>query len=440
VTEETLLRDETIIEELVPAAQRRPRRERGESPLLVVDGLRTSFHTRDGVVRAVDGISFSVDRGEIVGLVGESGCGKSVTSLSILRLIARPGIIEGGRIVFDGRDLLTISGDEMRKLRGDAISMIFQQPTSSLNPVWDVGTQISEVLELHRNMKGKAAKARAIELLRMVGIPDPERRLKAYPHELSGGMAQRVMIAMALACEPDLLIADEPTTALDVTIQAQILDLMRKLREETGTAIILITHDLGVVAEMCDRVAVMYAGEIVEQTDVATLFREPLHPYTRGLIGSIPVMGDLRAELAVIPGNVPNLIDLPAACRFAPRCAARVEHEVTLATELHPELLPVGDGHDVRCWLYHDATGGQRPRPTLTPIREAAPSEVTAALEADLVAEEAAALAAALAAEDVPVESEAGDGEGEVGDGEGEVGDGEAGADEAEPESAGRPT
>ena len=223
-------------------------------------GLRTTFATRDGMVRAVDGIDFHVDRGEIMGLVGESGCGKSVTSLSILRLIGSPGRVEAGEVIFDGTDLLKIGDDEMRQIRGDRISMIFQQPTSSLNPVWDVGARSSEVLEIHRDMKRTAARARAAELLRMVGIPDPERRLKAYPHEMSGGMAQRVMIAMALACEPELLIADEPTTALDVTIQAQILDLMRELRDETGTAIILITHDLGVVAEMCDRVAVMYAG------------------------------------------------------------------------------------------------------------------------------------------------------------------------------------
>jgi len=211
-------------------------------------------------------------------------------------------------------------------------------------------------------MKSKAARARALDLLRMVGIPDPERRLKAFPHEMSGGMAQRVMIAMALACEPELLIADEPTTALDVTIQAQILDLIRNLREETGTAVILITHDLGVVAEMCDRVAVMYAGEIVEHTSVAALFRDPLHPYTRGLIGSLPVVGEEKDELAVIPGNVPNLIDLPKGCRFAPRCAARVLEDVRIATEVHPSLLPVGSDHDVRCWLYHDAAGNLMPR------------------------------------------------------------------------------
>jgi peptide/nickel transport system ATP-binding protein len=323
------------IEEITPAAQRRHRI--GER-LLDVRGLRTSFHTRDGIVRAVDGIDFHVDRGEIMGLVGESGCGKSVTSLSILRLVPPPGRIEAGEVVFAGQDLLKLPLSKMRDLRGDGISMIFQQPTSSLNPVFDVGFQLGEVLEIHRNMRRRAARARALELLQMVGIPDPKRRLDAYPHEMSGGMAQRVMIAMALACEPELLIADEPTTALDVTIQAQILDLMRKLQRETGTAIVLITHDLGVVAEMCDRVAVMYAGEIVEQTDVRTLFRSPKHPYTQGLIGSIPILGATKEELAVIPGNVPNLIDLPPACRFAPRCLARVEHDVVLATERHPQL------------------------------------------------------------------------------------------------------
>ena len=325
-------------------------------------GLRTSFYTRDGVVRAVDGIDFHVDRGEIMGLVGESGCGKSVTSLSIMRLVASPGRIEAGEVMFDGIDLLKISSEEMRKIRGDRISMVFQQPTSSLNPVWDVGQQIEEVLRIHRNLDGKVAEARALELLRMVGIPDPQRRLKAFPHELSGGMRQRVMIAMALACEPELLIADEPTTALDVTIQAQILDLMRNLRDETGTAIVLITHDLGVVAEMCDRVAVMYAGEIVEQTDVTTLFRDPLHPYTRGLIASIPVVGRVQDELAVIPGNVPNLIDLPKGCRFAPRCLTRIEQDVVMALEVHPELNQLGPGHTVRCWVYHDARGVPMPR------------------------------------------------------------------------------
>ena len=371
-------REAAELSEINPELQRRRHRSDSpdERPLLEVQGLRTSFHTRDGVVRAVDGINFEVRRGEILGLVGESGCGKSVTSMSIMRLIAPPGRIEAGRVMFDGRNLLDLTTDEMRRIRGDRISMIFQQPQSSLNPVWDVGRQLGEVLEIHRAMKRKAARSRATDLLRMVGIPDPERRLAAYPHELSGGMAQRVMIAMALACEPELLIADEPTTALDVTIQAQILDLIRDLRAQTGTAVILITHDLGVVAEMCDRVAVMYAGEIVEQAATGPLFREPLHPYTRGLIDSIPVLGATRDELRVIPGNVPNLIDLPAACRFAPRCGARVAENVVDATEVHPELAEVAPGHLVRCWLYRDREG--RVVRTAAPDSFRAPTELTA--------------------------------------------------------------
>ena len=348
--------EETIVSELVPESQRRRKGEVGRM-LLEVKDLHTSFRTGDGLVRAVTGVDFNIRRGEVLGLVGESGCGKSVTSLSILRLINPPGRIDSGEILFDGQDLLQLREPAMRDLRGNRISMIFQQPTSALNPVLDLGFQVGEVLEAHRNMKRKVARERALELLRMVGIADPERRLKAYPHETSGGMAQRVMIAMALACEPELLIADEPTTALDVTIQAQILDLMRRLQEETGTAIILITHDLGVVAEMADRIAVMYAGEIVEQADTQTLFRDPRHPYTKGLISSIPVVGEIRDELAVIPGNVPNLIDLPPACRFAPRCLSRVEESVELSEQLHPQLLPVDATHEARCWLYHDRDG-----------------------------------------------------------------------------------
>ncbi len=339
-----------------------PRRRVGAAGdrLLDVRNLHTSFRTSDGIVRAVDGVDFHVDRGEILGLVGESGCGKSVTSLSLMGLVAKPGKIEAGEVIFDGRDLLTLPSKELRELRGDRISMIFQQPTSSLNPVYNIGWQIGEVLELHRNLKRGPARERAGELLRMVGIPDPISRLAAFPHSLSGGMAQRVMIAMALACEPELLIADEPTTALDVTIQAQILDLMRDLQRETGTAIILITHDLGVVAEMCDRVAVMYAGEIVEQTDVRSLFADPKHPYTQGLIGSVPTLGQVQPELTTIPGAVPNLIDLPPACRFAPRCRARIEKSVPYCEEIHPELRLVEEGqvgHDVRCWIYHRPEG-----------------------------------------------------------------------------------
>jgi oligopeptide/dipeptide ABC transporter ATP-binding protein len=351
------------------AAQPAARDTRTDAVLLDVRGLRTSFHLSEGTVRAVTGVDFAVHRGEILGLVGESGCGKTVTSLSMLRLIARPGVIEGGEVVFDGEDLLGLPEKRMREIRGNRISMIFQQPTSSLNPVLNVGFQVGEVLEAHQNMKRKAARERALELLHMVGIPDPARRLSAYPHELSGGMAQRVMIAMALACE--LLIADEPTTALDVTIQAQILDLMRSLQRETGTAIILITHDLGVVAEMCDRVAVMYAGEIIEQADTRTLFSHPLHPYSQGLIGSVPILGQPKSELAVIPGVVPNLIDLPPGCRFAPRCQARVEYDVLPATEVHPELQQTDGDHPVRCWLYHTSTATPEWKPPLAAAAEA---------------------------------------------------------------------
>ena len=320
--------------------------------ILEIKGLRTYFHTRDGIVKAVDGVDFHVNAGEIVGLVGESGCGKSVTSLSIMRLIAHPGEIESGRIIFDGENLLNKSRSQMTKIRGDRVSMIFQQPTSSLNPVYPVGLQVSEVLEIHRHMKRAVGKRRAVEMLRKVGIPESERRAVAYPHEMSGGMAQRVMIAMALACSPELLIADEPTTALDVTIQAQILDLMRGLQSEFGTAIILITHDLGVVAEMASRVAVMYAGEIVEETDIRVLFRNPHHPYTQGLIGSVPVLGQTKEELEVIPGNVPNLIDLSQGCRFAPRCKARIDRALDICTQERPRLKQVSSGHTARCWLY----------------------------------------------------------------------------------------
>jgi len=243
----------------------------------------------------------------------------------------------------------------MMKIRGNRVSMIFQQPQSALNPVFRAGDQISEVLNIHQDFGKEAGRKRAVELLKLVGIPEPESRAQSFPHELSGGMAQRVMIAMALACVPDLLIADEPTTALDVTIQAQILDLMRDMRTQLGSAMILITHDLGVIAEMADRVAVMYAGEIVEQSPVASLFDEPLHPYTKGLIGSIPVLGEVRERLDVIPGSVPNLVNLPTGCRFAPRCMARVEHNLSICADKRPELVEVYEGHKVRCWLYQDS-------------------------------------------------------------------------------------
>jgi oligopeptide/dipeptide ABC transporter ATP-binding protein len=278
-----------------------------------------------------------------------------VTSLSIMRLISKPGRIDEGEILLDGENLLKLPEDEMIKVRGNRISMIFQQPQTALNPVFKVGDQLAEVLDVHQDLGKDAGWKRAVALLKMVGVPDPERRAEAYPHELSGGMAQRVMIAMALACVPELLIADEPTTALDVTIQAQILDLMRDLRREMGTSVILITHDLGVVAEMAERVAVMYAGEIVEQTDVNSLFDQPLHPYTQGLIGSIPVLGQIKERLEVIPGSVPNLVNLPPGCRFAPRCQARFKYGCTICAEVKPELTEVKEGHLVRCWLYQNA-------------------------------------------------------------------------------------
>jgi len=326
-------------------------------PLLEVRNLKTYFFTDDGVVKAVDGVDFAIRPGEVLGLVGESGCGKSVTSFSILRLVGIPGKIVDGQIFFEGQDLLRLKEDEMVKMRGNRISMIFQQPQSSLNPVYKVGDQVAEVLQVHQNVKKEEAWERAVELLRLVGIPDPARKAHAYPHEMSGGQAQRVMIAMALALNPQLLIADEPTTALDVTIQAQILGLMRDLRERMGTAVILITHDLGVIAEMADRVAVMYAGRIVEETDAASLFDDPLHPYTQGLIGSIPILGEVREKLDVIPGSVPNLINLPPGCRFAPRCRARIQYNCTVCTEIEPELVEVAPGHTVRCWIYVDHDG-----------------------------------------------------------------------------------
>jgi oligopeptide/dipeptide ABC transporter ATP-binding protein len=328
---------------------------------LEVKGLKTYFYTEDGIVRAVDGVDFEVYPGEVLGIVGESGCGKSVTSLSIMGLIAKPGKIDAGKILLDGENLLEFSEEEMIKIRGNRISMIFQQPQTALNPVFKVGDQLAEVLDVHQDLGKEAGWQRAIALLKMVGVPDPERRVEAYPHELSGGMAQRVMIAMALACIPELLIADEPTTALDVTIQAQILDLMRDMRKEMNTSVILITHDLGVVAEMAERVAVMYAGEIVEQTDVNSLFDEPLHPYTQGLIGSIPILGEIKDRLDVIPGSVPNLVNLPPGCRFAPRCQARLEHNLAICAEQKPELEETKTGHKVRCWLYQETEGHTPP-------------------------------------------------------------------------------
>ncbi len=323
-----------------------------QDTLLEVQDLKTYFFTEDGVVKAVDGIDLVVKRGEVLGLVGESGCGKSVTSLSILRLIGQPGEIIQGKVFFDDRNLFELSESEMVKIRGNRISMVFQQPITSLNPVFSVGEQISEVLRIHTMADKESAWNRAVELLERMGIADAESKARAFPHELSGGQAQRVMIAMALATVPELLIADEPTTALDVTIQAQILDLLRDLRTNLETSIILITHDLGVIAEMVDRMYVMYAGRIVEEADVTTIFDRPQHPYTKGLIASIPVLGMVKDKLEVIPGTVPNLIDLPPGCRFAPRCRSRVEYGLHICTEEEPDLIEFAPQHTVRCWLF----------------------------------------------------------------------------------------
>ncbi len=291
-------------------------------PLLDVQGLRTYFYTRTGVMRAVDGVDLTLEQGRTLGVVGESGCGKTVTSLSIMRLVDPPGRIEtGSRILFDGRDLATADEDELRDVRGNEISMIFQEPMTSLNPVYTVGDQIAEAVRLHQGLGHRAALGRAVEMLRLVGIPSPERRTRDYPHQMSGGMRQRVMIAMALSCNPKLLIADEPTTALDVTIQAQILELMKELRDRLGMAIMLITHDLGVVAEMADDVAVMYAGRVVEKGPVGAIFDSPQHPYTEALLQSIPILGMTQAEpLRVIRGMVPSPVNWPDGCRFATRC------------------------------------------------------------------------------------------------------------------------
>src|SRR5689334_12692457 len=334
------------------------------APLLDVEGLKTYFFTRDGVVRAVDGVSFSVGRGETLAVVGESGCGKSVTSLSILRLIASPpGRTVEGRVVFEGRDLLALPEPEMRKIRGNAISMIFQEPMTSLNPVLTIGHQIAEALVLHRGLAHDAAEIRAVEMLRLVRMPEPERRVVQYPHQLSGGMRQRVMIAMALACEPRLLIADEPTTALDVTIQAQILDLMRELKARTGAAIMLITHDLGVVAEMAERVVVMYAGRKVEEASVLELFARPRHPYTRGLLHSIPRLGTRigdnagseRVRLAEIAGTVPSLLQPIVGCAFAPRC----RYATPRCRSESPPLEQKGADHLAACWESDRIVAGQ---------------------------------------------------------------------------------
>jgi len=321
-------------------------------PLLQIKNLKVSFFVRKGVVKAVDGVSLVANEGETVGIVGESGSGKSITALSIIRLISPPGRIVSGEILLKDQDILKIPLKHMLNIRGNEVSMIFQEPMTSLNPVFNIGRQVSEAVMIHQKLNKKDALNKSIDMLKKVGIPSPEKRLHDYPHQLSGGMRQRVMIAMALSCEPSLLIADEPTTALDVTIQAQILDLIRKMKEDRGTSVILITHDLGVVAEMAQRVLVMYAGKIVEEADVRILFKKPLHPYTQGLLVSIPYLqteGGLskKTKLQEIPGIVPSLLNLPPGCKFHPRCSLKIEK----CTREEPALKPAEKGHLVRCWL-----------------------------------------------------------------------------------------
>jgi oligopeptide/dipeptide ABC transporter ATP-binding protein len=316
--------------------------------LLRVSNLRTYFDGSEGIVRAVDGVDFEIDRGKVLGIVGESGCGKSITALSILRLVpSPPGKIVSGEIFFKNRNLLKLSESAMRSVRGKQIAMIFQEPMTSLNPVLNIGEQIGEMLRLHLNLSRRAAVDRAAEMLDRVGIPSPRQRVKDYPHQLSGGMRQRVMIAMAISCEPDLIIADEPTTALDVTIQAQILSLLARLREQMGLALILITHDLGIIAQVADEVAVMYAGKIIERTSALSLFEDPRHPYTKGLLASLPAFAKRGERLPAIPGTVPRAGDLPKGCRFSPRCPVVMErclHE-------EPPLITVEPGHRTACWL-----------------------------------------------------------------------------------------
>jgi oligopeptide/dipeptide ABC transporter ATP-binding protein len=320
--------------------------ERPGRNLIEIKDLRTHFFTQDGTVKAVDGVTFEIRDGQTLGVVGESGCGKSVTAMSIMRLIERPGRIVDGKILLRGKDLVQASESEMRDVRGNTISMIFQEPMTSLNPVYTCGDQIAEAVEMHEAVSGKEAMNRAVEMLRAVGIPDAKRRAGEFPHQLSGGMRQRVMIAMALSTNPELLVADEPTTALDVTIQAQILELMKALRERNQMAIMLITHDLGVVAEMADEVVVMYAGQVVERSDVMTVYEKPHHPYTKGLLASIPRLGEKRQRLEVIKGVVPNPLNLPKGCLFKRRCPYAMP-----ICDTAPPLQEIQPGHISRCWL-----------------------------------------------------------------------------------------
>lgn len=319
--------------------------------ILSVKNLKVQFNTEEGSVQTVNGISFTLKKGRTLGIVGESGCGKSVTSLAIMGLIPNPpGKIVDGEIIYKGKDLVQIPKKEMLKIRGNEIAMIFQEPMSSLNPVYTIGDQISEVLELHQRLSRKQGMQKAVDMLKLVGIPEAARRVKEYPHQLSGGMRQRVMIAIALACNPELLIADEPTTALDVTIQAQILDLIKEMKKQRGMSIIFITHDLGVVSEVADDVMVMYAGEVVEKTSAEQIFKKPLHPYTQGLIKSVPDVYEEVEHLEAIPGVLPHFSDMPEGCRFSTRCA----YAKDICKNYNPHLEENEDGHQVRCWIYSD--------------------------------------------------------------------------------------
>ena len=314
-----------------------------------IRGLKTQFFTSKGIVPAVDGVDITVKKGEAVGLVGESGCGKSMTAMSTMQLLQPPGRVVAGEILLDGENLLEKSKKEMDSIRGNRITMIFQEPMTSLNPAYTIGKQVSEAILIHENVSKEEAKRRVVDIFRKVGIPEPEKRYNVYPHQLSGGLRQRVMIGMAMVCNPELMIADEPTTALDVTIEAQILYLMKQLQKEQGTAIVMITHNLGVVAESCDYVYVMYAGKIMEEAPVRALFKSPKHPYTFGLMNSIPKMTEVKEHLYTIKGLVPNLLHLPQGCRFCPRC----EKAMKICTMFEPDLYETEDGHKVRCFLYN---------------------------------------------------------------------------------------
>ena len=347
--------------------------------LLSVKNLSTEFPVKKGIVKAVEDVSFDVDAGEILAIVGESGSGKSVTSLSVMGLLAEPGHVAGGSMEFEGKDLVTLSEREYRELRGNDMAMIFQEPMTSLNPVYRVGKQIVEAIRTHENVSKKEARERAIDMLRKVGIPSPEKRIDDYPHQMSGGMRQRVMIAMALACNPKLLIADEPTTALDVTIQAQILDLLRRLRDDTGMAVLLITHDLGVVSETADRVVVMYCGQVVEEAEVRALFDHPMHPYTLGLLKSIPRLEDDDTKrLYMIKGMVPNPLEMPPGCHFSDRCDSCMD----ICRTQMPKLVDAG-GRKVRCFLYEDADGHVKSDAAIAEAEAEAVADAEAAREVE---------------------------------------------------------